>query len=251
MEEIKPETKTADVKVAETAKAIPETSPVVETKVAPETKVEVKTETKVETPAAELKSLLDEASEKEVKLDKDGNPIKEDAKVIPEKYEFKLPEGVTLDEAQIALVAPVFKELGLDNAGAQKLLDLQLAYNKQNEEVHVKAFDKYVEDLKTESKTYFGSKLPDVMRNVARVRDTLMPKVDGKDHPLLDKLNISGLANDRHFLEFFDAIGRMIGEGKFVEGKRSSPAAGTAGKETPTGKEVTLNDVYPSMAKTN
>ena len=247
-EETKPvETKT-EIKPTETAKVIPEKTVPVETKT--ETKTDVKTETKDETkPAAVLKTLLDEATEKE--LDKDGKPIVAQEKVVPEKYEFKLPEGFTMDEAQLALITPAFKELGLDNAGAQKLLDLQMAYNKQNEEAHVKSFDQYVENLKTESKEYFGTKLPEVMRNVARARDTLMPKTaDGKEHPLQEKLNISGLANDKDFLEFFDKVGRVIGEGKFIEGKRSAPAAGKAGQETASEKEITLNEVYPSMAKT-
>ena len=220
-EEIKTETKTAEVKASETAKVISEVTPVVETKVEvkPEAKVEVKVETKPETPAEELKTLLDEAGEEK--------KVEGEQKVIPEKYEFKLPEGVTLDEAQLALVTPAFKELGLDNSQAQKLLELQLAYNKQQETAHTQAFDQYVEDLKKESKEYFNTKLPDVMRNVARVRDTFMPKTaDGKDHPLQEKLNISGLANDKHFLEFFDSIGRVIGEGKFVDGKRSAPVMG-------------------------
>ena len=236
--EVKVETKVADKPVETVAKAP------VENKPAAYNKIEQKTETKEEVnPAEELKTLLDEAGE--VKLDKDGKPIVEqEAKVIPEKYEFKLPEGVSLEEAQLAIITPVFKELGLDNSQAQKLLDLQLAYNKQNEEAHVTQFDQYVENLKKESKEFFGTKLPDVMRNVARARDQFIHK------ELQEKLNVSGLANDKDVLVMLDKLGRTVGEGKFVEGKRSSPAAGTAGKETPTGKEVTLNDVYPSMAKT-
>ena len=237
------DTKTADKPVVDAGKPAPIAKPAVDDKTAPlpEVKAEVKSEVK---PAEELKSLLDEASEEEVKLDKDGKPIEEVKSVVPEKYEFKLPEGVSLEEAQLAIITPVFKELGLDNSQAQKLLDLQLAYNKQNEEAHVTQFDQYVENLKKESKEFFGTKLPDVMRNVARARDQFIHK------ELQEKLNVSGLANDKDVLVMLDKLGRTVGEGKFVEGKRSSPAAGTAGKETPTGKEVTLNDVYPSMAKT-
>lgn len=200
---------------------------------------ETKTETKVETPAEELKTLLDEAGEEKPE---DGKTIE---KTVPEKYEFKLPEGMTLDEASMAIVSPIFKELGLDNASAQKLVDLQSQLTKANEDAHASQFTQYVEGLKKESKEYFGTKLPEVMRNMARVRDTFMPKsADGKDHPLLDKLNVSGLANDKHVIELFDKIGRVIGEGKFVEGKRSAPAKGDGSVET-TGPS--LKDVYPSM----
>jgi hypothetical protein len=50
-----------------------------------------------------------------------------DAKVVPEKYEFKAPTGHTLDAAAIEAVTPIFKELGLTNDQAQKLIDAQVA----------------------------------------------------------------------------------------------------------------------------
>lgn len=242
------ETKTTPAPT-EAVKATPAKTDVVEDKSKPakEAKAESKAEVKVEkneTPAEELKTLLDEASEEEVKLDKDGNPIKEaEAKALPEKYEFKLPEGVTLDEAALKLVDPIFRELKLDNEQAQKLVDIQIALNKQNEDAHTKAFDQYVEDLKVEAKTFFGIKLPEVMRNVARARDQFIHK------ELQDKLNINGLSNDKDVLVMLDKLGRVVGEGKFVEGKRSGPAKGQIGIQTPTGKDATLEDVYPSMAK--
>lgn len=47
------------------------------------------------------------------------------APAIPEKYEFKgLPEGYTLDEAQIGEWSGVFKELGLSQEQAQKLVEM-------------------------------------------------------------------------------------------------------------------------------
>ncbi len=232
-EEIK--TPAADIKTApvvpEAAKATPVKAEVVEQKTTPtETKPEAKAEEKVETPAEELKTLLDEAGvEKE--------EVKE-AVSVPEKYEFKLPEGMTLDEAAMAIVSPVFKELGLDNAQAQKLVDLQNSLSKASEEAHVANFSKYVEDLKTESKTFFGTKLPEVMRNVARTRDTLFHK------ELIEKLNISGLANDKDVLIMMDKAGRLFGEGKFVEGQRSAPARGDGSTKV---EGTTLADVYPSM----
>jgi len=202
-------------------------------------------------PAEELKTLLDEASEEEVKLDKDGKPIVEDKKTVPEKYTFTLAEGQIIDEKALEAATPIFQKLGLSNEQAQELINLQLQLTKQNEEGHVKAFTQYVEDLKTEAKTYFGPKLPEVMRNVARARDTFMPKsADGKEHPLQEKLNISGLANDKDVLEFFDKVGRTISEGKFVDGKRSAPVKGAAGQTHEQASEtVPLDKVYPSMAR--
>lgn len=50
---------------------------------------------------------------------------KPDASAVPEKYEFKgLPEGYTLDEAQLGEWSGVFKELGLTQEQAQKLVEM-------------------------------------------------------------------------------------------------------------------------------
>jgi hypothetical protein len=44
--------------------------------------------------------------------------------VVPEKYEFKAPEGFEFDAAMVDKATPIFKELGLSQDGAQKLIDL-------------------------------------------------------------------------------------------------------------------------------
>lgn len=46
---------------------------------------------------------------------------------VPEKYEFKAPEGIQLDEALVGQVTPIFKELGLNNEAAQKIVDAYAA----------------------------------------------------------------------------------------------------------------------------
>lgn len=238
-EEVKVDAKAADP-VAVAAKAAADAKPAADNKPAPvaEVKSELKADAK---PSEELKTLLDEAGAEEVKLDKDGKPVEVKAKVVPEKYEaFKLPEGVVVDPKALELASPLFKELGLDQEGAQKLIDLQIQMNKNSEDQHIAAFDQYVEGLKKESRDYFGVKLPEVMRNVARARDQFVHK------ELQDKLNISGLANDKDVLLLLDKIGRVVGEGKFVEGKQSAPAKGDGSTEA---VGVALKDVYPSMSK--
>ena len=147
------ETKVADKPVETVAKAPVETKPAAETITKPAT--EVKTETKAEVkPSEELKSLLDEAGKEEVKLGPDGKPIV--ASVVPEKYEFKLPEGMTLDSAKMAIVEPLFKELGLSQESAQKLVDYQIQAQKDEvkraEDAHVAQWEQFVESQKQRPK---------------------------------------------------------------------------------------------------
>ena len=239
------DTKTVVTQVAPEAKApvAPVTAVDDKTAPVPEVKAEVK-------PAAELKSLLEEASEEEVKLDKDGKPIVAEAKVVPDKYDFKLPEGMTLDAAKLAIVEPLFKELGLDNVAAQKLVDMQLGIQKSEAEAHAKAWETYKENQKQGSKDYFGVKLPEVMRNMARARDAFLPKDAAGKSVMQEKFEAAGFTNDKDFIEFMDRVGRVIGEGKFVEGKRSGPVKGAVGQTQEQVQDgVALTDVYSATYK--
>ena len=47
---------------------------------------------------------------------------------VPETYQFKAPEGFALDEKLVAEATPIFKELGLTQDAAQRLVDM---YSKQ------------------------------------------------------------------------------------------------------------------------
>lgn len=78
-----------------------------------------------ETPATEVKApeVKVEAA-KEAASDKSPEKKPTDAvKVVPEKYELKAPEGSLLKQDELDQVAALAKERGLDNEGAQKLVD--------------------------------------------------------------------------------------------------------------------------------
>lgn len=259
MEEIKPTlTAPLDVKPVESK---PADKPVVPVAQAPEAakpagddkskSVETKATEKPadQKPAEELKSLLDEADEEEVTPEKQSEIDRAkaaDLRKAPEKYEpFKLAEGLVLDQKQMDVVLPLFQKLNLSQTEAQELVDLQTSLVKQSEEAHVAAWDVFVEGQKTEAKNYFGTKLPEVMRNVARARDTFMPKDASGKSALQDKINAAGFSNDKDFLEMMDKVGRVIGEGKFVSGKQSAPAKGDGSTKV---QGASLADVYPSMS---
>src|SRR6516162_11787562 len=50
---------------------------------------------------------------------------------VPEKYEFKLPDGYAMNEETGKEVDSLFREIGLDQPSAQKLMDFYIA--KSNE----------------------------------------------------------------------------------------------------------------------
>ena len=84
------------------------------------------------------------------------------APAVPEKYDFKAPEGQTIDPAVIEKATPIFKELGLTNDAAQKLVDF---YNAQALEGK-----KLVDTMRSEWKAE-TAKLPELVTNPRAVED--------------------------------------------------------------------------------
>ncbi len=243
---VTPDTKTASTPVVDAGKPVDIAKPAVDDKTK---SVETKVTEKPQKPAEELKSLLDEADEEEMTPEKQLEIDKAkaaDFRKAPEKYDpFKLADGLVLDQKKLDAIVPLFQELNLTQSEAQKLIDFQTSVVKQNEEEHVRSWEAHLEGQKKDAKEYFGTKLPDVLRNVARARDTFMPKDASGKSVLQDKINAAGFSNDKDFLEMMDKVGRVIGEGKFVSGKQSAPGKGDGSTKI---EGASLADVYPSMA---
>jgi len=82
----------------------------------------------VETPAVETveeDTLLGKEEGSDESSPKEGDESKEKpaSGEVPEKYEVTMPEGFELDQGTLDLFSPVFKELGITNEGAQKLVE--------------------------------------------------------------------------------------------------------------------------------
>jgi hypothetical protein len=152
------------------------------------------------------------------------------APVVPEKYDFatvKLPEGVKLEGAIVDAVSPVFKELGLSQEQAAKLVSTHAeAMHKhaiEAEKAAETAFQKEMSDrataniaaIKTEWGNDFDANLKIAQRGLAR----LFPGTEGKS--LLDQ---TGLGNHPEFLKAFLAAGRMFQEDKPPNGTLPSGA---------------------------
>lgn len=75
-----------------------------------------------------------DAAAAKAKADADADAAKaaEDAKknAVPDKYEFKPPEGMEIDAALVETVSPVFKELKLTQVQADKLVGIYAARQK-------------------------------------------------------------------------------------------------------------------------
>ena len=167
----------------------------------------------------------------EPKLDKDGKPIPEakagedkakkegePAKTgVPEKYEIKAPEGMTLDETKISEFTPIAKELGLTNEGLQKLVDYQAKQIAKATEAQAQAFEDFKTNTQKEAVEFFGPKLEAELPYVAKARDNFFSK------ETMDLLEATGLTNHKSVIADFAKIGRAFAEDKLVEGKAAAP----------------------------
>ena len=121
--------------------------------------------------------------------------------VVPEKYEFDLPEGVEIAPEMNSELQAAFKETKLPKDQAKKLVDLHVKTVKAQQA----AFDRTVESWSNETMTTLGATAPEVFAH-AKVGLERFDK-EGKIRELLDS---SGLGNRIEFVRLFEQIGRDI-----------------------------------------
>lgn len=145
-------------------------------------------------------------------------PKAEDTKpgsVVPEKYEFKAPEGVTFDPAQIEAFTPIAKELGLTNEQAQRLVDLHAANTAAARTAADTAWadvTKRWADETRADKEIGGLKFAENISVAAKA-------IDKFGSPALRKaLDDSGMGNHPDVVKFFVKVGRQLSEDTIASG---------------------------------
>lgn len=176
---------------------------------------------------------------------KASEPKVGDKPVAPEKYEFTAPEGLTLDEATVTEASIVFKELGLTNEQAQKLVDFQGKLAKTQAEAPYKAYDAMREGWQNEVKADkdIGHILPKVKETIGKALDTL------GDPALVasfkEGMNLTGAGDHPAFVKAFYKLAQSVVEGSHVSGKGPSPHGQSA---TGQGDRPTVaGAMYPNL----
>lgn len=130
--------------------------------------------------------------------------------VIPEKYEFKAPDGMELNQPLLDAVGPVFKDLGLSQDQASKLFDTYNAATQAAEAASEKAF---VESMAQRTKEYQATVRKDwganYEVNLATAQRGLARVMSNDAKAILDE---TGLGNHPEFLKAFLAVGKMVSE---------------------------------------
>jgi hypothetical protein len=156
-----------------------------------------------------------------------------EAPVLPEKYELTAPEGMTLDIEALAIADPVFRELGLTNDQAQKLMPVAGEYaqriaNGTLQAIHDQRVADRAEMVKAAKADpeIGGAKWDESISFAALALDKLgMPK----GSPFREFLRSEDLDNHPEMIRAMVKIGRALSEDTdFVRGDTAAPVANLA-----------------------
>lgn len=140
---------------------------------------------------------------------------------VPEKYEFKAPEGMTLDEAAVQAFEPVAKELGLSQDAAQKLVDLYAGQKAADAKALADSWAQQGKTWKSEisaDKEFGGTNFSTTMNNA----NSVLAKFATKEE--IQAIEAMGLGNYPPFVKALARAGKAMGEDTFVKGKPASAA---------------------------
>jgi hypothetical protein len=180
----------------------------------------------------------DNAETPEAKIAREAAEVK--ANEVPETYEaYKLPDGVQVDEALLTKFNATAKELGLTQAQAQKLVDLQAetaaAGETGREEFLAQALkaqsDAWVNEIKSDPELG-GAKFDATVSTAVKAISTFF----GDDFRQL--LNDSGIGNNPALIRGMHKIGLAISEDKLV-----IPGSDASATEEPSAAKTLFGDV--------
>jgi hypothetical protein len=183
-------------------------------------------------------------------------PAKTDAPVVPEAYAaFKAPDNYTIDSTAIAEAAPIFKELGLTQDQAQKLVDIQIKRDIANAKAPMDAVETLRKEWrgKTEAdaelkatvdKNSGKTGMDAVKINIARTLAVLPVDLQVE---FKDAMNLTGAGDHPAFVKAFNKLAAFVTEGSHVAGKGPS-AEGQVKPGTSTRPDVAAA-MYPTLPR--
>jgi hypothetical protein len=143
-----------------------------------------------------------------------------------------MPEGSELDEAVLSDATPIFKELGLNQNNAQKLIDLYAKQVQAGSQKQIDAFNQLISDWGTQSKNdnEFGG---DKFDENVKIGQSAISKYGTPE--LKQLLEEHGVGNHPEVVRFMVRVGNTLKED--VPGSNGT---------TPTKAEDHVSILYPN-----
>lgn len=153
----------------------------------------------------------------------ESKPAEAPAGGAPESYtDFRIPEGATVDKSAIDSATPVFKELGLTQDQAQKLVDLYPKLSgdivKANNDAYVAMRESWITELKADKD--IGGKLDHVAQEVGKLKSRLPDPVR---EALNEAMNFTGAGDHPAVVKALYEFAKLVNEGSHVTGAQPSP----------------------------
>ena len=156
----------------------------------------------------------------EKKPEEEEEEEEEGAPKAPEKYEFKMPEGIELDQTTLDEATLLLQELNMTQDNAQKLVDLLIKRDARNAEAQVQVAEKYFTDrdtgwldtLKADTEIG-GTNLDKTMAGI----NTMIQKHD-TDGKFMEFLDQNRLNNAEPLIRFLAKLAPSFAEDSVVNG---------------------------------
>lgn len=164
--------------------------------------------------------LLEEPAAVEAAKPADAKP----AEVVPEKYDFKVPEGITLDTEAMAQFEKGAREFGLTQDRAQVLLDQHLSALKKSQDALYNGWFDTQKQWQSETIQAIGgeAKLPEAKAAIARAINAMGPELGPK---FRQALNFTGAGNNPAVFQGLMKLAERFTEGSSVRGNPAPQAA--------------------------
>lgn len=163
---------------------------------------------------------------------------------VPESYTFAAVNGIEYDAETIAAATPIFKELGLTQSQADKLVAFQAARDAAVGKNSLDAANAMRESWRDQisKDPEIGSKLDQVKETVGRAYDSLGdPKLVQE---FKDAMNLTGAGDHPAFVKALYKFSQAITEGQHVAGGGPS----SAGQTKPgTARPSLAQAMYPHL----
>lgn len=209
-------------------------------------------------PSTDGKTVLNQETKPDATSKDDGatGDKKPDAKTdgAPEKYEaFTVPEGATLDPKAVEKATSIFKELGLNQANAQKLVDV---YNELAAEAAAAPRKAYLD--MTDGWLKEAQDHPDLRGKLGpgqEVNVRIAKLLDGVGDQKLASdfraaMDLTGVGNHPAFIRLMDHFAKQLTEGTHVAGNGPSPGGQSRpGTDTRPGAAAAMWPTLPSATQ--
>lgn len=154
-------------------------------------------------------------------------PAETPEKVVPESYDLKMPEGISLDEAAAKEFTDIAKEAGLSAEQAQKFADVVAKMAQRQAEQHAALVASWADNARAD-KEFGGDKFSE---NLA-VAKTALDKFASPE--LKAFLDATGFGNHPELIRAFYWAGKAISEDGFTRGSAASTEGDPAKKLFPS-----------------